>query len=248
MTTPSSITSEIQKLTPSAIVELFVLDCTSFGGSLYRFHAGTNQLRGNVVWQGNTYMAFPIQVGGFEFSGNGQLPRPKLAVSNVAGTITALVLAYSDLQGAKVTRKRTLVKYLDDANFNQQSLDLNFTAQDYRVRSSSADPTAEFADEIFFVDRKVVETKDVVEFELAAAFDVAGVQLPRRQIIQNVCTWKYRSTQCGYSGSTYWNTSDQVVGSLALDACGKRLSSCKLRFGEYQPLPFGGFPSAGLTR
>lgn len=248
MTTPSAITSEIQKLAPSAIIELFELDLTGFGGSLYRFHAGTNQLRGNVVWQSNTYTAYPIVATGFEYSGNGQLPRPKLAVSNVAGTITALLLAYQDIQGAKLTRKRTLVKYLDDANFNQQSLDLNFTAQDFRVRASSADPTADFADDIYYVDRKTVESKDLVEFELSAAFDVAGVQLPRRQIIQNVCTWRYRGTECGYSGSNYWNTSDQVVGTLGQDACGKRLSSCKLRFGTNNPLPFGGFPAAGLTR
>ena len=246
--TAAAIKTEIQKLAPSAIIELFVLDCTAFGGSLLRFHAGTNQLSGNIVWQGNTYTAFPIQASGFDYSGNGQLPRPKLAVANVAGTITALVLSYDDLLGAKLTRKRTLAKFLDDANFNAQSLDLNFTAQDYRVRSSTADPTAEFSDEIYYVDRKTVETKDFVEFELAAAFDVAGVQLPRRQIIQNVCVWKYRGTECGYSGTNYWNTSDQVVGSLALDACGKRLSSCKLRFGQYAPLPFGAFPSAGLTR
>lgn len=243
-----TIRSEIQKLAPSAIIELFVLDCTSFGGSVLRFHAGTNGLGGNIVWQGNTYTAFPIQATGFDYSGNGQLPRPKLVASNVAGTITSLVLQYDDLLGAKLTRKRTLAKFLDDTNYKEQTLELDFTTQDYRVRSSSADPTAEFADEIFYVDRKTVETKDVVEFELAAAFDVAGVQLPRRQIIQNVCTWKYRGTECGYAGSNYWNASDQVVGTLGQDVCGKRLTSCRLRFGQYQPLPFGSFPAAGLTR
>lgn len=243
-----TITAEIQKLAPSAIIELFVLDATAFGGGLYRFHAGTNQLSANIVWQGDTYTAFPIQATGFDYSGNGQLPRPKIAVANALGTITALVLNYDDLLGAKLTRKRTLAQYLDDVNFNAQSLELDFVAQDYRIRISAADPNAEFADDVFYVDRKVNETKDVVEFELAAAFDVAGVQLPRRQIIQNVCVWKYRGTECGYSGSNYWNAADQSVATLGQDVCGKRLSSCKLRFGEYDPLPFGSFPAAGLTR
>jgi hypothetical protein len=31
------------------------------------------------------------------------------------------------------------------------------------------------------------------------------------------------------------------------DICGKRLSSCKLRFGKGAQLPFGGFPGVGLT-
>ena len=235
MTTPQAITSEIQKLEPSAIIELFVLDATSFGGDVFRFHAGTNNLRQSVVWQGNTYLPFPVQASGFDMSGNGQLPRPKLVLANVTGAITMLVLAFDDMLGAKVTRKRTLAKYLDAVNFPGGT-------------NPTADPAAEFADDVFFIDRKATETRDYVEFELAAAFDVAGIQLPRRQIIQNVCVWRYRGTECGYTGTNYFDTNDQSVGSAGLDVCGKRLSSCKARFGQNNPLPFGSFPAAGLTR
>lgn len=235
MTTPETITSEIQKLEPSAIIELFEMDATAFGGDLLRFHAGTNGLRANLVWQGNTYTAFPIQASGFDMSGNGQLPRPKLQVANVTGAITLLVLTYDDLLGAKITRKRTLAKYLDAVNFPGGT-------------NPTADDTAEFADDVFFIDRKVTETRDLVEFELAAAFDVAGVQLPRRQIIQNVCVWRYRGGECGYTGTNYFDANDASVGSAGLDVCGKRLTSCKARFGATNPLPFGSFPAAGLTR
>jgi lambda family phage minor tail protein L len=38
-------------------------------------------------------------------------------VANVTGSIAALILSYQDLVGAKITRKRTLVKYLDGVNF-----------------------------------------------------------------------------------------------------------------------------------
>ena len=230
-----SITSEIQKLEPSAIVELFEVDATSIGGNLLRFHAGTNGLSQAVVWQGNTYMAFPIVASGFDYSGNGQLPRPKLQVANITGAITALVLLYEDMLGAKLTRKRTLAKYLDAANFTGGT-------------NPTADPTAEFPQDIFFIDRKASETRDMVEFELAAAFDVAGVQLPRRQIIQNVCVWKYRSAECSYTGTAYFNANDVAVSSSGADVCGKRLTSCKARFGQTAELPFGSFPSAGLVR
>lgn len=117
MTVPTSISSEIQKLAPSAIIEMFEIDATVIGGSVYRFHSGKNGLIGDIVWQGNTYSAFPIEASGFEWSGKGQLPRPVVRVSNVLGTMTALVLQYDDLAGVKVTRIRTLQKYLDDANF-----------------------------------------------------------------------------------------------------------------------------------
>lgn len=235
MTAPQTITSEIQKLAPSAIVELFEIDSTAIGGGMLRVHAGTNELRQNIVWQSNTYSAFPLQATGFDFSGNGQLPRPKLIMSNVTGAITLLVLTYADMLGAKVTRRRTLAKYLDAVNFTGGV-------------NPTADPAAEFPLDIFYIDRKASETREIVEFELASSFDVAGIQLPRRQIIQNVCAWKYRSAECSYTGTNYFNALDQAVGSAGLDVCGKRLSSCKVRFGAYAPLPFGSFPVAGLVR
>jgi lambda family phage minor tail protein L len=115
--TSPAITAEIQKLAPSAVIELYVLDLSIFGQGPVRFHAGTNALLQRVVWQGYAYEAFPIQVEGFEFNGGGQVPRPRLRVANVTGSITALVLSYQDLVGARITRKRTLAKYLDAVNF-----------------------------------------------------------------------------------------------------------------------------------
>lgn len=235
MTAPEAITSEIQKLTPSAIIELFELDTSSFGGDTFYFHAGTNGIRTRVVWQGQEYQPFPVQVSGFEYNGNGQLPRPKLVVANVTGVISALVLLYQDLLGAKLTRKRTFAKYLDAVNFDGGV-------------NPTEDDTASFQDEVFFIDRKSSENKATVEFELAAAFDVTGVKLPRRQIVQNICPWKYRGAECSYTGTVYFNANDVSVGSAALDVCGKRLDSCKARFGEAAELPFGGFPAAGLFR
>ncbi len=231
----NAIRAEIQKLAPSAVIELFVLDLSLFSqGSVY-FHAGTNSLQQRVTWQGKTYEAFPIQVEGVEFNGNGQIPRPKLKVANVTGAITAMVLIYQDLVGAKITRKRTLAKYLDAVNFPGGV-------------NPTADLTAEFADDIYYIDRKSRETRDVIEFELAASFDLEGVNLPRRQIVQNVCPWRYRSSECGYTGTSYFDANDQFVASSTQDICGKRLSSCQARFGQNAELPFGGFPAAGLFR
>ena len=45
------------------------------------------------------------------------------------------------------------------------------------------DPTATFATQIFFIDRKVAENRNGVEFELSASFDLDGVRLPKRQVL-----------------------------------------------------------------
>uniref|UniRef100_UPI0025B95B05 phage minor tail protein L n=1 Tax=Limnobacter sp. TaxID=2003368 RepID=UPI0025B95B05 len=129
---------------------------------------------------------------------------------------------------ATVKRIRTLKRYLDG--------------------ESTADPNARFPTEIWRINRKATETRDVVVFELASEFDLLGQKLPKRQIIANTCQWIYRSSECSYTGSNFFDVNGNSVPSLSQDVCGKRLASCKLRFGENGTLPFGSFPGAGLTR
>lgn len=206
MSLPEVLATEIQKLEPSAMIELFVLDATALGGDVFRFHSGTNNLISNVVWQGETYVRFPVQIQGFEFNGRGQFPRPKLRVANVYSTITQIILNFNDLLGAKVTRKRTMAKFLDAVNFAGSV-------------NPDADDTAEFPDDIYYVDRKSQENREVVEFELAASIDLAGVSLPRRQIIQNSCIWRYRGAECGYAGFPLWDQNDvEITDGISAEA------------------------------
>lgn len=231
-----TIRSDIQKLEPGAILVLFEVHV---GAEVFRFHAGTNALGGDVVWQGNTYVRFPIDAEGFEWRGQGTLPRPKLRAANVSGLLGALVRENNDLVGCKVVRRRTLARYLDAVNFPGGV-------------NPSADPNAEIDAEVYFIDRKATENAVVVEFELAAALDVHGVKLPRRPVVQNVCTWLaiggYRGPYCGYTGGPVADVLDQPTSDPAVDRCGGRLASCKLRFGAFAELSFGGFPAAGLIR
>ena len=212
------------------------LDNTLHGSTdVYRFHAGANAaIDGNIVFNGATYTRIPVKADGFEFSNTGTLPRPKLTISNLDGTMTTLLLlvnattAGNDLGGAEVRRIRTLKKFLDG--------------------ESTADPNAKFPDERWFIDRKAEESRDSVTFELASKFDLAGQKLPKRQIVANVCQWVYRSAECSYTGSNYFDVDGNSVSTLAADVCGKRVASCKLRFGATAELPFGSFPGSGLTK
>lgn len=229
-----SIQSDIQKLAPGAIIELFELDTTGIGGDgVDRFHAGVNGLGSDVVWNGNTYTRYPLMASGFEANGQGQNPRPTVQLSNVGGILGAASAALDDLLGAKFTRIRTFARYLDAVNFSGGV-------------NPDADPNAIIDTQIFYVDRKANENKLLIEYELAAASDLEGVAIPLRQVIANVCSWRYRGSECGYTGGAVADVNDQPTADLSADKCGKRLGSCKMRFGEYAELPFGGFPAAGL--
>ena len=173
------IITDLQKINPSAIIELFTIttDAALHGSAqTYRIHNGTSlNANGDIIWAGNTYVKMPIEAEGFAFQ-KGQLPRPTLRVSNALGTITAILLnvnsvtAGNDLTGATVTRIRTLARYLDSINFPGNTNPLG-----------TPDPTAEFPQEIYKIDRKSAENREIVEFELAAVFDLAGIRAPKRQ-------------------------------------------------------------------
>lgn len=231
-----SIDKDIQSLEPSAVIEMFVVDATAIGGGVNRFHTETNQVRQDLVWQGNTYATVPGESKGFEFTGTGPFPRPTLSLANRQGLIHALAREYDDLVGAVVYRKRTLRKYLDAINYPGGI-------------NPDADPTAQFDDDIFMVDRKVSANPLYVVFELAAGMDVQGVMLPGRQIVGNLCQWLskggYRGPYCGYTGGPVADAQDRPTSDPALDACGGRVKSCRYRFTE---LPHGGFPAAGLVK
>ena len=229
-----SIQSDIQKLNPGTLVELFTLDATAIGGEVFHFHAGTNELGGDVVWQGVTYTRYPVEAEGFELRATGTAPRPKIRASNIQGVLGAAIRAADDLVGAKIIRKRTFVRYLDAVNFAGDN--------------PSADPNVGFSDEIYYVDRKVTENRVMIEWELVSAMDLAGVKLPRRQIIANICPWRYRGAECNYTGGPVATGADVPTTDPEQDACGRKLSSCKLRFGANGVLRYGGYPAAGLLR
>ena len=182
MSVNASVFSSLQDINPSAIIELFTLQLSTAlhgANTIYRFHAGSNlNANGQIVWAGNAYLRFPVQASGFAFQ-KGQLPRPKIAISNATGLVSAILLTVNetttgnDLTGATVTRIRTLAKFIDAVNFADGT-------------NATADNTAEFPQEVYSIDRKSTETREVVEFELAAPTDLAGIRIPGRQATRSI--------------------------------------------------------------
>jgi lambda family phage minor tail protein L len=225
----SEMFQELLSSSPYAIIELFELhlDLALHGSSdIVRFHAGVNEksTAGDVIWQGYTYQALPIEVEGFEYNGSGQLPRPKARVANLMGGVSALLLGVNeitpgnDLIGAKFIRIRTLSRFLDPVNFTGG------------VNPYGTPADEEMPREVYYIDRKSAENRNIVEFELAAVFDLAGVRAPKRQVLANLCQWKYRSAECGYTGGNFYDELDQPLGAtpatnFGASAFGNQLTS-----------------------
>ena len=224
-----TITSEIQLLSPSALIELFVLDMTSVNAGIAYFHAGSNGLQQPLVWQGQTYVALPIEAEGFEMTTYGTLPRPKIRVANINGMFSGEVAVNDDLIGCKVTRLRTYARFLDAVKFPGGA-------------NPAADPNQSLPSDMWFVEQKMTETRYMIEWELSSAFDLIGVQLPGRQVIQNTCMSIYRGPDCGWTGGCY-DINDLACAPVN-DCCAKRLTSCQVRWGVSVALPYGGFPGA----
>jgi len=235
MATASKIKQEIQKLAPDALVALYELDATIVGGSIYHFCEYATTSGSVIEFGGVSYSPLPVELTDYEIPGDGTMPRPHLKVANVNLTFAGAVSAYGDLVGSKLTRRRTFAKYLDNG--------------------SDPDPTAQFPADIFYLEQKLNHNKQYIEWELLAAFDLEGIYIPRRQVLRETCTHRYRiyvdgdfdytDATCPYTGSNYFKA-DGTATTAANDKCGRRLRDCRLRYpNDSDVLPTRAFPGAG---
>tara|TARA_R100001440_G_scaffold14720_1_gene24915 strand:- start:1405 stop:2043 length:639 start_codon:yes stop_codon:yes gene_type:complete len=198
---------ELNKINPSSIIELFELELTvgthiAAGNpqslpTVYRFHAGANLNNfGEVIFQSNSYQRVAVEVQGFDKKSTGTISRPTITFSNLGGIVqnpsTGLVITMSDflnsvnqvtphndLIGAKFTRKMPLASALDNDNF----LPINNNPPVNPFGTPSAD---RLRDEIFVIDRKAVENRQVVQFELTAAHDLENRLIPQRVVTRDL--------------------------------------------------------------
>lgn len=251
----SDITELAQDLSTDSLVTLFELDASQFtNGGVYRFTSSTYE-PGKVVWNGAIFDPIDIEAEGFEWSGQGALPTPKVRVSNVNNVFSGLVFQTDGLVGAKLTRVRTFRTFLDDG--------------------PTPDPNAILNKDIYRVERMLTRNKMQVEWELAAVIDQEGQQLPGRMAVRDYCSHTYRrwdpetgafdytGVTCPYVGQAnqgdgrYFDENGNEVSDPSQDRCSKLIGTgCRRRFahtsGEpaqgyaHGVLPFRGFP--GLSR
>jgi len=189
-----TLEADVQQGWHDGIVELFDLDLSPITGDTLDQFYFTSQLKpdsSKIVWQGRTYEPLPILATGYEKNTTGQVAQPSLTVANIMGTFTQVISSLDDLVGAKVTRRRTLGKYLDG--------------------EPGADPSQEFPLDIFYIERKTSEDALTITWQLGSVLDLEGLQLPHRVITQNYCQWRYRSSECGYTGAPVFNSQDGLI-------------------------------------
>lgn len=232
---PQKMQQELPKLEQNALIELWEIDLRHIHsssnpaqtGEVIRFHNGLNQSGQNLVWRGQTYQAYPIQVEGFELSGQGPSNRPTLTVSNLYGLVNEWVMNFGQGIGAKVTRRQVYAQFLDSVNFPEGN-----------PRAGSTQEAVSF----YVIEQLKTLNDEVASFELALPAETDNARIPMLMITSDVCIWQYRLAQCGYTGGAVADSFDNPTNDPAKDDCSHCMRGCRLRFGD-QPLPFGGFPS-----
>ena len=190
---------ELNKLNPSSIIELFELELTvglhiptgnpNNLDTVFRFHAGANLNNfGKVIFNGNSYQRVAVKAEGFENTSTGTIPRPTLTFSNLGGitkdttvmtmsdflNVVNTVTPGNDLLNAKLTRLLPLASALDNANFATGTNPFGTPSTD-RLR-----------DRIYFIDRKAVENRQIVQFELVNRLDMQNKKIPARIVTRDL--------------------------------------------------------------
>jgi lambda family phage minor tail protein L len=189
---------------PTALIELYTLyyDYQNDSQAQINFHAGTNGIGHPIVFDGQQYLPIPVESEGFELLGDQRLPRPKIKVSNAGLYISSLLRQFNNLNGAKIVRKRTYVKFLDDANFPDGN------------PFGTANPNARMPDDKYFISRKTSENKMYVEFELVSSLELENIEIPARRVASRYCPWVYRGYGCRYGYNTVASGDDRPVATI----------------------------------
>ncbi len=190
--------TELNKINPSSVIELYELELTvglhiptgnpNNLDTVFRFHAGANLNNfGQIIFNGNSYQRVAVKAEGFEDTSTGTIPRPSLTFSNLGGitkdttvmtmsdflNVVNTVTPGNDLLNAKFTRLLPLASALDNANF----------VGDNPFGTPSTD---RLQDRIYYIDRKAVENRQVVQFELVSVQDMQNKKIPARIVTRDL--------------------------------------------------------------
>jgi lambda family phage minor tail protein L len=185
---------------PSAILDFYLLyfNIVDKEGIFLAFHPGSN-FQQPIIWQGTEYLPMPVETEGFELSTNNRLVRPKIRISNKDFIITDILANNKDLQYARLVRKRTFAKFLDNANFDGGN------------PWGEADTSAEISNDTYIIAQKTAENRLFVEFELTTALDVDGATVNNRLVLSNYCSFNYRGFGCRYEGAELFDKDNNKI-------------------------------------
>ena len=242
-----------QRLSVSAMVSLVEIDARAIGGR--QVFVVTGPMDGaRVGFKGRSYRPVPVEiagVGGGDRRGGATLEIADIALDNPGGAgelylSMLLGMELEDIAGATVRQIRTLRDYLEGQPGHDS--DRHWPEERWRVQSLLRRDQARIA------------------WRLASPLTADGAQVPRRQVLQGVCSFSYRrwvppvggeepqpgrwdhdGVDCPYRGDRLFNSSDEPVTDEAEDRCSRHIHGCELRFGTNAAVGFGGFVGVGRT-
>lgn len=151
--------TELQKFVTDSIIELFEIDLNPIGVSeVFYLTPQPDPSTGVRTWNGNDYIAFPIQGEGWEKSMDGAVPQPTLRVSNITKLLQGYLTQYQDLVGALV--RRTLV-----------------------FEGLMTSGTEKFGEEIFVIYQLESHSKNELVFKLSSILDNKK-KFPAKQVLR----------------------------------------------------------------
>lgn len=206
---------ELLSFEPSSLITFYELE---FGESVYRFFSGVIEEEKNgkltgypfskeIIYDGKKYFPIPCEADGFEVSSGNKFPRPKIRISNIVNKfrspnvdeegyaymswhrfISTMMRSYNELQDARLTRKKTFLRFIDDVNFDGGN------------PFGAPNPYAVIDESAWIISQKTNENKFYIEFELTSVFDVEEAKTPNRRLGAKYCGFVYRGEGCRYSG------------------------------------------------
>lgn len=231
--------ARVQLPAPGSLVDLFHLDLRKLGGPQLFFAPEVEEDQAVVSFGGIAFPPIPVSIKGFERNAKDPFPRPRCTMSNISKLGSSLIAEFDDLVGGVIKHIQTFAEHLDGG--------------------SDPDPGQFFPLNIYKVERLVRQEGDEVEWELSSAIDQQDRKLPGRQVLRS-CDYNYRlfnevtglheydqsERACPYTGAACFDINNNPTDA-ANDMCPHTVPACKLRFGPFAELPYGGFPGAGLS-
>lgn len=183
------ISAEVFNIEPTAVLDLFVIypDIINYPNRAFYIHNGSVFGIG-ITWQGNDYKPIAMEYEGFEVTADGRPNRPLVRISNAEYFASSLLDQYDDFSNARLVRKKTFVKFLDDSNFDGGN------------PWGESDSQAEISEDTYIISQKRRENKEFVEVELTNPLDLETFEVNHRRVLGKYCYWKYRGSGCQYEG------------------------------------------------
>lgn len=155
----------------------------------------------DIVWRGYTWQAFSFNFKDLSENSKGEIPRVQLQVWN--GT-------------------KALEPYLDEGDGG-----IGSTVEIFVVHSGHLDEEDSLIQPAVFEAATCDSTHEWVTFGLSAP-SLYTRRFPRNRIIKNYCRWRFKSGECGYTGTA--------------TTCAKTIQACRALENSAR---FGGFPGTG---